>query len=811
MQTTPKPHQTEALRAAAAELATADRATIVMPCGTGKTLVGAMIASELAVQSLVMFFPSLALIKQTLQAWKFENPLGALDYLCVCSDQTVDEDEARVSVGDLGGDERVTTDPARVRRFMHDRRTPKVIFSTYQSASMIEVDEPFDLAIMDEAHRTAGARGNAFAAPLSDSNIPIRKRVFMTATPRHVASDDEDTGGFSMLNEKVYGKIAYAMSIAEAIERGIICDYKIVVSVTTDADIAEIAEKHNAGRAEAATIAAAAAIRSAMDLHSVGKAITFHGTVQAANNFATDPIVASVVGAQMIGHVNGKQPSSRRDGVMSAFRDATTGVVTNARCLTEGVDVPSVDMVAFMNRKDSVIDIVQACGRAMRLSDGKRYGHVLLPLHVNLKSAETIENAVMRSGFREVWRVINSMREQDMIVAGSNGRTTSWKSLQKANQAATERIEVIGISSGPMTEEIRKTVLAVAARRLQNRSWEDSFALLVEAREKYDTWKFTEADPDLAFLDVWVETQKKARRNNHLREELEARLLAIGFPFNERQDDKWEAGLRDYLAQKNAGVISPKSSWINHQRARFKAGLLTPERIERLKAAGFEFDGLKARAMGRAGGSPQAESEPVSLPPPVNAGRRRGGAKDRKRIDELLAFLRDNFIVYEPRKTESEYAAMSDAVNTLLDFYSSRKLTDADVQAAMDAGVHIEEMWCVDPHLRGQGEGTPESYVNEISLRLIEGRNMPLRLRYSVGIHRYMLFAVWDRLVKNRNLSPIEVAMREAIIAKAGFIHKTNEDVVAERLARAKDLAVKMSTPPPPVPVERIAALAALL
>lgn len=85
MQTTPKPHQTEALRAAAAELATADRATIVMPCGTGKTLVGAMIASELAVQSLVMFFPSLALIKQTLQAWKFENPLGALDYLCVCS------------------------------------------------------------------------------------------------------------------------------------------------------------------------------------------------------------------------------------------------------------------------------------------------------------------------------------------------------------------------------------------------------------------------------------------------------------------------------------------------------------------------------------------------------------------------------------------------------------------------------------------------------------------------------------------------------------------------------------------------------
>lgn len=609
MQTKPKTHQIDAANAATGVLAEADRATIVMPCGTGKTLVGAMIANSLAPKALVMFFPSLALIKQTLQAWKYENPLGVMDYLCVCSDQTINDDEAHITLDELGGGDRVTTDPARIHQFMRDRSVPKILFSTYQSAAMIQVDEPIDLAIMDEAHRTAGACDNAYAVPLIDDYIQIRKRVFMTATPRHVASDENDKGVFSMLDESFYGKIAYAMSITEAIERGIICDYKIIVSVTTDADIAEIAEKHNTGKTEASVIAAAVAIRSAMDTHGVKKAISFHKTVQSASSFATDPNVTSILAAQMVGHVSGKQTSSKRAKTMASFRGASTGLVTNARCLTEGVDVPSVDMVAFLDRKDSIIDVVQACGRAMRIAEGKESGHILLPLHVNLKSGETIEQAVLRSGFREIWRVINSMREQDMIVAGGNGRLVSLKTLKKANQAAENRLEVIGSSSTELVDAIRDTVMAVSVKRLQNRSWEDSFDLLLEAREKHDTWEFGKADPELDFLDVWVETQKKSDRNKTLRAELKNKLAAIDFPFNKRQDENWGAGLQEYLGLVALGG-STSSRWADKQRLAYKNGKMPEERIKRLRDLGFEFDGLAARAKNIALRREQGNKEP---------------------------------------------------------------------------------------------------------------------------------------------------------------------------------------------------------
>jgi len=786
MLTTPRIHQIAAANAAVHELQTSDRTVIVMPCGTGKTLVGVKVCEDLDSKKVVLFFPSLALIKQTLQAWKDENPLGGFDYLCVCSDQTVDEDEAHISLDELGEGDHVTTDPARIRSFLSGRSLPKFIFATYQSAIMIQPEDPFDLAIMDEAHRTAGAANNAFAVALSDSYIPIKKRVFMTATPRHVEADEGDAKSFSMLDESIYGRISYAMSIGEAIESGIICDYKIIVSVTTDADLAEISSLHNADAAEASTIASAAAIRSAMDSHGASKIITFHKTVQSAFDFSADKNVTSIIGAGMIGHVNGKQSSAQRDKVMSEFKGASTGMVTNARCLTEGVDVPSVDMVAFLSRKNSIIDIVQACGRAMRVSEGKTAGHILLPLHVSMKSEETVEQAVLRSGFNEIWRVIHSMREQDMIVSGSKGRMMSFQSLKKANKAIEGRFEVVGASAGSeLVEAIRSTVMAVSAKRLQARSWEDSFSMLLEAREKYDTWKFAALDSELAFLDVWIDTQKKAKRNGTLRKPLEERLVGIAFPFNQKQSDGWNEGLQNYIDVKASGDKFPRSKWIDKQRSSFRAGKLSQDRIQSLVSAGFEFDGMKSMSGRKRSERPEViEAEEVAARKKAAGDKSRAARAARKAtglpwdtngyafIPTYIEFIRENLLVCGEKAvmTHGETDDMDEAIRYLVSAKNKGWMSEDQIKSANDAGLFFEYARRITNSFSVGDVVEADVYKRSIISRLLTGPSIIPRIGYAVSPGRYLEYALWMRLVANNGLTEIEARIREEIIDAAGDI-----------------------------------------
>jgi predicted helicase len=252
---TPKKHQTEALDALLPALQTHDRVSAIMACGTGKTLVALWIAENVARASapagsggvpaarILVLLPSLALLRQTLHEWLRETRLPNLAYLCVCSDPTVKEgiDALNTQQSDL--DFQVSTDPASVRSFLDAPFTGvKLIFSTYQSASVVGAamrpGEAFDFAVFDEAHKTAGREGRNFAFALDDKNLSIRKRLFLTATPRHYNPQKRDREGeaelvFSMDNPKVYGPQAYRLTFAEAARRGIICGYKVIISVIT--------------------------------------------------------------------------------------------------------------------------------------------------------------------------------------------------------------------------------------------------------------------------------------------------------------------------------------------------------------------------------------------------------------------------------------------------------------------------------------------------------------------------------------------------------------------------------------------------
>jgi predicted helicase len=388
----PLPHQVEALEGMLKNLDEYNRITVVMACGTGKTLVSLWLAERRSAKRILVLVPSLALIRQTLHQWLKETEWERPRFIAVCSDPTVAhgaEDALIVHQKDL--DFPVTTDLSEVREFLvAPGQGVQIVFSTYQSAHVVgeavQGMDPFDLAMFDEAHKTAGRQGAKFGFALEDRNIQIAKRVFLTATPRHYDVRKKDQEGdkalvYSMDDPATYGPIVHTLSFAQAARLGIICNYKIIISVVTS-DMVN-AELLNRGEVlvegdvvRARTVANQIAIQKACEVHDLKKIFSFHRKVASARDFTGD--TARSIKAHLRGysayHVNGEMQTARREREMRAFREADRAIMSNARCLTEGVDVPAVDVVAFLSPRKSKVDIVQAVGRAMRKTDGKKIG-----------------------------------------------------------------------------------------------------------------------------------------------------------------------------------------------------------------------------------------------------------------------------------------------------------------------------------------------------------------------------------------------------------------------------------------------------
>lgn len=292
---TPLPRQQEALNAIAGTLKEQDRATILMPCGTGKTLVALWAAEQLGGQKILVLVPSLALVSQTLHEWLKETRWSKPSFLCVCSDPTATsraEDTVMLHQADV--DFPVTTESEAVRSFL-ERTTDgvKVIFSTYQSARVVAKgmagNERFDFGIFDEAHKTAGREGAQFGFALKDANLPISKRLSMTATPRHYDVRKRDKEGdaklvYSMDVPEVYGPVAYHLSFAKAVQDNMICGYKVLISVVTSEMVNDELLRRGAVLVEqdlvkARQVANELTVQDAIERYGIGKVITFHKSV----------------------------------------------------------------------------------------------------------------------------------------------------------------------------------------------------------------------------------------------------------------------------------------------------------------------------------------------------------------------------------------------------------------------------------------------------------------------------------------------------------------------------------------------------
>ena len=378
----------------------ATRGKMIMPCGTGKSLTAYWIAKELEAKTIVIAVPSLSLINQTLKAWLREVIANkqTVDWIAICSDKTAGEVDSAIGTQDLGIP--TNTDPEIIAKWLR-KRSPglKVVFTTYQSGKVLAeasriANSVFDLGIMDEAHKTVGDRNKTFAHLLSDENIKIRKRVFMTATERRYAGNRDEI--ISMDNPEVYGDTFELLTFKEALEQEppILSDYKILTMLIHKDDVAKYIQeraivKPDRGKwddgVQAEMLAGVVALNQAMEKYPIKHAVSFHTSIAKAQAFRsnqqtfTETIKKEADQVETF-FVSGKTPTSIRARVIKEFASSDKALISNARCLTEGVDVPNIDGVLFADPKRSTIDIVQAVGRALRLADGKDFGYIIIPV-----------------------------------------------------------------------------------------------------------------------------------------------------------------------------------------------------------------------------------------------------------------------------------------------------------------------------------------------------------------------------------------------------------------------------------------------
>jgi predicted helicase len=473
-------HQQTALNAIEHGLQTADRGKLIMACGTGKTFTSLKIAERVAGTGKRVLFlvPSLSLLSQTLTEWTQESTTP-LHNFAVCSDSDVgkkrskDDDVVQTFAHELRYP--ATTEPARLALEMnkrHDDQHMSVVFSTYHSITVINKAQhehglaPFDLIICDEAHRTTGATfgdddESNFVKVHDVDFIRSAKRLYMTATPRIYAdaakasAEKDNVALCSMDDEALYGNELYVITFSEAVKRGLLVDYKVIVLAVDAKHISSrlqslLADENNQLKVDdAAKIIGCWKALSKQDTQEdligdtdpMRRAVAFCQVIESQKNAMTAKthkvsskniagMFQAVVeayqeeeefetlarltceAAHVDGGMNASQKEEKLAWLKAEFPDNTCRILSNVRCLSEGVDVPALDAVLFLTPRNSQVDVVQSVGRVMRNAPGKKRGYVILPVVIpdGMEAHEALND---NKTYKVVWQVLQALRSHD--------------------------------------------------------------------------------------------------------------------------------------------------------------------------------------------------------------------------------------------------------------------------------------------------------------------------------------------------------------------------------------------------------------
>ncbi|MGW6745021.1 Helicase associated domain protein [Streptomyces sp. NPDC055025] len=558
------PHQRDAVSAVLSELAEAARTTLVMACGTGKTRVGSETADAVTPDGPVLIvLPTLDLTAQTLRSWLRTSGRDAVGtVIAVCSDDEIMDREAADDLGSLQA--QVTTDPGRLATLLRGRGDSRcTVAVTYQSLPLIAAAHrdhavaPWKLLVIDEAHRSAGARSRDWSIVHDDALIPAARRLYMTATPRLVVPRGSHGGDevFSMDDEKTYGRIAYRLSFARGRELELLADYRLVVAVITDEEMRQLATAGeetqqflSVGPAAMAApmLARQIAVLRAAREFEIDRILTYHRLVRDAQWFsktlpAADALLQGTDGAGpdlVTGCVYGEQPRAERWEVLSRLRDKTAGrvIISNSRVLSEGVDIPELNGVAFIDSRDSPVDTVQAIGRALRLGgQPDKTAYIIVP--VILKPGQDAVSALEDSTYAPVWKVAQALRAQDETFAAA--LDTARASI---GQTGTKSARLSGVPgwlhvSGISVPPAFVSAITVHAVTVLTETWEEYYGAAHAYRKEHGDLLIpvSHVTSSGLRLGIWFAEQGRMYGKGRLRPERRQRLEAIGAVFDRRE------------------------------------------------------------------------------------------------------------------------------------------------------------------------------------------------------------------------------------------------------------------------------------
>lgn len=609
----PKPHQQKAIDECTLWFTEGEesRGQLILPCGAGKTFTSLWIKEELKSNKTLVLVPSLALLRQIKNEWSKQRKTK-YQYLCVCSEIDIDNDNQDSIVThtyEIGGN--VTTDPKEIFAFLNQDFQEKVIFSTYQSLPAIiesikNTEINFDFVFCDEAHKTAGISKGVFGLIHDNEKIPAKRRLYATATPRIVQESlkkklgDDLKYTHDMNDPETFGEEFYRMSFKDAIDQDILVDYKIVAIGVNDSQLSGYLKERRFVDKNISIdeVANNYALDYVMTKYFANHALTFHSRVKLAQEFSSRH--SKLFGDTTSFSVDGTQPTSIRNQILNEFKNSEKAVISNARCLTEGVDVPTIDLVYFSDPKNSKVDIIQAVGRALRKKEGKKLGYIVVPIYHS--DNKEVENSISQGSFKNLLQVIRSLCEQDerlqdeinSIAFGKGKRGSKKIDIISSFEEEIESLQLIGFE-----EKLRESLFDQIIYKTSN-NWDIWFLELKTYLEINNDYPSNNENKDLY---AWVAQQRNRKKNSKLKIEEIRKLNSINFIWD-IVDYNWNktfATFQEYSIINDfpplRGIDSNELvKWYNYQKINLRTNkIITKEQAQMFLKIDNKFKGSASR------------------------------------------------------------------------------------------------------------------------------------------------------------------------------------------------------------------------
>jgi len=589
------------------------RGQLILPCGAGKTFTALWIKEELKSLKTLVLVPSLALLRQIKNEWSKQRKTK-YQYLCVCSERDIDKDNTDSIVThtyEIGGN--VTTEPNEILSFLNQDLNEKVIFSTYQSLPRIiesiqNTEISFDFVFCDEAHKTAGISKGVFGLIHDNVKVPAKRRLYATATPRIVKESIKKKLGddlkytHDMNDPEKFGEEFYRMSFKDAIDEDILVDYKIVAIGVNDLQLATYIQERKFvdNNISLDEVANNYALDFVMNKYSANHGLTFHSRVKLAKEFASRH--SNLFKKTTSFSVDGTQSTSIRNQILNEFKTSTKAIISNARCLTEGVDVPTIDLVYFSDPKNSKVDIIQAVGRALRKKEGKKLGYIVIPIyHTN---NDEVENSISQGSFKNLLQVIRSLCDQDerlqdeinSIAFGKGKRGSKKIDIISSFDEEIDSLHLIGFE-----EKLRESLFDQIIYKTSN-NWDIWF---LELRKYLETNNDYPSKTDNKDLYAWVAQQRNRKKNGVLKNEEIRKLNSIYFAWN-IIEFKWNKAFAEFAEYSKTNVFPPCKGidsidlvkWYRYQQNCIKADkIISDEQKRRFIEIDNKFQGPAGRKL----------------------------------------------------------------------------------------------------------------------------------------------------------------------------------------------------------------------